>query len=574
MACSRGRYFALCAAALCWLGAAASAQMRIGADELSLHAAPYSPSAAGTIRTEVELVEVPAVVRDSKGTAVPGLRREDFEVFDEGKKQKISAFSVETLSRPAAAVETGLGAPSGKATPQAKPETPKRYVALVLDDLNTDFASLRRGKTAAEKFVAEGLAPGDMVGVFTTALSQSVRFTADVPALGAAIEAVTPHARYSDDLYTCPVIRAYEAYLIANHLDNELLKAKAAEMARCAHMSNMDSAMRATESKAEAIWENVRNNTGDTLRSIASIVGAMGAMPGQRLVLLTTGGFVSGGEEAELQRLTTAALHGGVVISALDLRGLYVLIPGGDAGTPKWARGMHPADIQVQARVEDAKDDGLAVLATGTGGRFIHNNNDLAEGLRRLGAVPEFLYVLGFVPSDAVRNGKYHELKVRLIGGRHGSVEARMGYYAPTKEPADDSARRGERDRILTGGESPDDVAARVAAEPGSSDTGPRVVTKAWIDVSRLNFGNKKDRRTQRLTVIAALFDAAGNFVVGRQAEAELALKNGSFEALSAAGLTVSLSLHAASGSYRLRVLVEEGLTGKRTAVGRALELH
>jgi len=62
--------------------------------------------------------------------------------------------------------------------------------------------------------------------------------------------------------------------------------------------------------------------------------------------------------------------------------------------------------------------------------------------------------------------------------------------------------------------------------------------------------------------------------VVGRQAEAELALKNGSFEALSAAGLTVSLSLHAAPGSYRLRVLVEEGLTGKRTVVGRALELR
>jgi len=565
----------LCAIALLSLSPALRAQMQIPADELSLHAAPYFPSpAAGILRSQVELVEVPAVVRDSNGIAIPNLTREDFEVLDSGKKQKISVFSVETFSQAGEPTEPIMSpAPYGTPTPQSKSEPPRRYIALVLDDLNTDVASLHRGKTAAEKFVSEALAPRDLVGVFTTALSQTVEFTADVPTLRQAIEAVMPHTRYSDELHECAPIRAYEAYLIANHQDPPLLRAKAGELMACHHMPP-DTALRTAEAKADAIWEHVSINTDDTLRSIAAVVAAISRMPGRRLVLLTSSGFISAGKEQELQALSSVALHHGVIVSGMDLRGLYTVMPGGDASTPKYARGMRMPEIQVQARVEDAKDDGMAMLASATGGSFFHNNNNLALGFHRLGAVPEVIYLLGFSPGEAVTDGKYHQLKVRLTGGHHGSVEARNGYYAPAKELPADLARRSDRDRILMGPDAPADVPARIIAEPGTSDTGPRVVARVWVDVSRLNFETKKDRRMQHLMVIAALLDNAGNFVVGRQALADLALRNRSFEALSLAGLTVSLSLHAPPGVYNLRVLAQEDLTGKRTAVSSSITLH
>jgi VWFA-related protein len=565
----------LCAVALLSLSPALPAQMQIPADELSLHAAPYFPSPApGTFRAQVELVEVPAVVRDSKGIAITNLTREDFEVLDSGRKQGISAFSVETFSRAGEPIEPVMGpAPDRTHTPQSKSEPPRRYIALVLDDLNTDFASLRRAQTAAGKFVSEALAPRDLVGVFTTALSQTVEFTADVPTLRQAIEAVKPHARYSDELHDCAPIRAYEAYLIANHQDPQLLRAKAGEFSACYHMT-ADEGLRAAQSRADAIWEHVSANTDGTLRSVAAVVAAVGKMPGQRLVLLTSTGFISGGKEQEIQALGSVALHNGVIVSGMDLRGLYAAMPGGDASMPKSARGMSMPEIQIQARVEDAKDDGMAMLASATGGSFFHNNNDLALGFHRLGAVPEVIYVLGFSPGGAVTGGKYHPLKVRLTNGQHGSVEARAGYYAPAKELPADVARRSDRDRILMGPDAPSDVPARIVAEPGAPDTGPRAVARVWIDVSRLNFETKKDRRMQQVTVIAALLDDAGNFVVGRQALAELALRNRSFEALSPAGLTVSLSLHAPPGVYNLRVLVEEDLTWKRTVVSSTITLH
>ncbi len=534
---------------------------------MSLHAAPYSPSgAAGVIRAQVELVEVPAVVRDSKGVAIAGLKREDFELFDTGKKQEISAFSEETLARAGTTIEPN---------PSAAPATAgarQRYVALVIDDLNTDPAGLKYGKDAAAKFVADALAPGDLVGIFTTALSQTVEFTADVTRLRQAIEAVALHNKYSDDLHTCPVIRGYEAYLIANHLDPGLLQAKAAEAAVCYHISVPDSAVRAAQARADAVWKQVEVNTHDTLRSLSAIVAATAKMPGQRLVLLASSGFVSGGSEQEFEKLARAALHTGVVISAIDLRGLSTVMPGGDSATPLMARGMHRPEIAVQSRIEDSKDDGMAVLASATGGRLFHNSNDLDLAFHRVGAVPEVLYVLGFAPAETARDGKYHPLKVQLVGGHRGSVEARVGYTAISKA-APQGSSQSNRDQLLLGTGSPSDIAAHVTAEPGTSDAGPRVVTKTWIDVSRLNFETRNARRTQTLTVIAALLDGGGNFVVGRQAVADLALKDNSFTALSAAGLTVSLSLHAPPGSYTLRVLVQEGLTGKMTAVSNSIRL-
>ena len=572
------------------LAAALSAQTPIGAGEMRLHASPYSPSPSpAVIRTQVELVEVPAVVRDSKGVAIPGLKREDFEIFDAGKKREISAFSVETFPR-AGAFEAAPSAAPGNASspavaPQPNSESRRRYIALVLDDLNTDFASLVYGKTAAKKFVSEALAPGDLVAIFTTALAQTVEFTNDVPELRRAIEAVEPHARYSDELHQCLVIQAYEAYLIANHLDNDLLNAKAAQFDQCQHINDHQAAVRAVEAMAEAIWENAGANTAATMRAIASVVSAVGKMPGERLVLLTSAGFLAEGQERELQALSTAALHAGVIVSAAQPMGLHAMIPSGDASRPSpsplmQGRGVQVAEIRVQSRVQDAKDDPLAMLASSTGGQFFHNNNDLALGLRRLGALPEVMYVLGFAPNDVVQDGKYHPLKVRLTGGRHDTVEARIGYYAPPRDapakeaPAVGQSRPPDRDRLLMSTDSPSGIAARITAEPGTSDTGPRVVAKAWIDVSRLNFERKKDRRTQKLTVIAALLDGAGNFVVGRQAVADLALKAPSFEALSATGLTVSLSLHAPPGAYNLRVLIQDTFTGKMTAVSNPVELH
>ncbi len=53
----------------------------------------YVPQDAHAIRVQSTMVEVNVVVRDAKGKTISGLKREDFEVYDQGKQQKISSFT-------------------------------------------------------------------------------------------------------------------------------------------------------------------------------------------------------------------------------------------------------------------------------------------------------------------------------------------------------------------------------------------------------------------------------------------------------------------------------------------------
>ena len=59
------------------------------APEMSSHDTP------ATFSAKVNLVMVPVVVRNAQGKAIGTLQKEDFQLFDKGKPQVISRFSVE-----------------------------------------------------------------------------------------------------------------------------------------------------------------------------------------------------------------------------------------------------------------------------------------------------------------------------------------------------------------------------------------------------------------------------------------------------------------------------------------------
>ena len=65
------------------------------------------------IRTRVDLVVVPVTVKGSNGVVATGLRRDDFAVFENGKRQVVTNFSVDPVPISAAIlVDTGLSVSS------------------------------------------------------------------------------------------------------------------------------------------------------------------------------------------------------------------------------------------------------------------------------------------------------------------------------------------------------------------------------------------------------------------------------------------------------------------------------
>ncbi|MGB7719737.1 MAG: VWA domain-containing protein [Bryobacteraceae bacterium] len=559
-------------AALAILGLAMA--QSVAPDEAHARTVPYVPPPKVTIRTEVDVVEVPVVVRDGQHRAVAGLTKNNFEVYDTGVRQTITAFSEQHFTSQA---DAGSGtkpaivaaAPAGAAEPKDEPRP--RYLALCFDDLNMDPLALKPVKEAAERFVKTALAPGDRVAVVTVAQQQDYEFTGDVPTLAEQIAKVTSHRRSTDDsVQQCLRIRPYEAYLIANRMDDELLKAKTGECSACYHAPCPPNQV---TSVSEAIWEHSLSNSKNTLRVLGGLVDGMAKLPGERMILLTSRGFLTGNLEADEDLLMAKALHAGVVINTLDAKGLSVIIPTGDASAP--AGWVLPSERVVETknaeRVAQAQDDGMAVLASGTGGAFYHNNNDLAHGFRVLGMVPETMYVLGFSPSGVAADGRFHSLKVRLAADKRYSLQARLGYAASSASAAVPSSPLSKLDSEAMASDTLADLPIRFTWEQWAGPPGITMV--AHLDLDRLHFEIRQGRRGQKLALVGVLRDSRGGFVMGKRSELDLNLTDATFAQLTKAGFTVSMTLEAPPGSYSARGVAQDALEGKLAAASGAIEV-
>ncbi len=494
-----------------------------------------------TLRTEVRVVEVPVVVRDSFLHAVSGLPRDDFEIYDNGKKQAITAFSVEHFI---ARGEAGDAGQPAAARPNSQPRP--RFLALCFDDLHLLPTILQPVKDAAKNFVRTGLAPGDQVVVVRTSRSENVKFTSDIPALIEEIEKVSaPPIAVTDDAERCPAhFDPHEAYRIAEHMDpgNEALHRKLAECGACYRFPCPEGLI---TSNAKAKWAHVRTATSSMLDEISSLVDGMAKLPGERIVVLTSGGFLTGTFEADVDRLMEKARHAEVVIDGLDARGLYLNASAGMAY------------------------DGMGVLASGTGGTFFHNNNNMDLGFRELGRLPATSYVLGFAPSGS--DGKFHSLKVRLAEKKGYSVEARLGYTAAAAIAESATSAASKLDGAAMASDTVADLPATFTWEQWS---GPPAITMiVHVDFNLLHFKPNGDRRSQRLAIVAVLSDSHGTFVTGKRSVLELNLKDSTFQQFAKSGFTTALTIKAPPGSYAVRAVAEDAMDGKLAAASSTVEV-
>src|ERR1700722_17255599 len=85
--CLPGCLKSLCVALTCL----ALAAQTLAPDEIHSQTVSYVPPSGLTLRAEVRVVEVPVAVRDNYFHTVAGLTREDFEIYDNGKKRAITA---------------------------------------------------------------------------------------------------------------------------------------------------------------------------------------------------------------------------------------------------------------------------------------------------------------------------------------------------------------------------------------------------------------------------------------------------------------------------------------------------
>jgi VWFA-related protein len=550
---------------LCLLATGLGAQTAIDTKEVSVRSSAYTLRLATALQVDATLVETNVVVRDGRGRAVPGLQRADFEIRDEGKKREIRSFVVQTAVHAGAPDATG---DSPGAAPSAANRTIRtRWVGLVFDDLNSAAADLVSARAAAVRFLKEGLQPGDQVAVFTTYGRQILPFTTDAAAVAAALDNLAPHAR-TPNRGTCPSMTPYEAYLIDNRQDPSVLAVKVSEARRCSFASP-GAVVQMVLAQASQIWEEVLQNSRNTLGALHDIVDFMGRLQGDRLVLAASSGFLSSTLEMEQDNLINRALHAGVVIDALDAKGLFTQTP------VESVPGMTQRSVTMQQSMgtspQMASNDALANLAYSTGGIFFHNNNDLTAGIRAMMA-PEVTYLIAFAPEGSP-DGKYHKIKVRVSTGQSVDVQARPGYMALA---AKKEARMEPRkiDAEVLAAEDHRDAPATFAVTAAGGEAAKTVSSVLHIDLQRLTLKEIHGVHSQKLTYIAALLDAQGNFVIGKEYQIDLALKESTLAQYLERGLNLTAQLQAPKGSYRLRAVLEVAGDGKMSSATLPVEIQ
>ena len=113
-------------------------------------------------QSKVTLIEVPVVVRDKKGKAVGTLRQEDFQLFDKGKLQAISKFSVEKSGGGKAIALAATPEAERAADDKEKGDAPPVIAPIISwACCSTTFTLTSRiwctPRKAAQKFVASSL---------------------------------------------------------------------------------------------------------------------------------------------------------------------------------------------------------------------------------------------------------------------------------------------------------------------------------------------------------------------------------------------------------------------------------
>ena len=510
----------------------ASAQTRGTApEEVRIASAIYSPPPL-TLSTQANLVELAVTVRDSKDRAVGGLLKDDFEVFDGGTRQTITVFDANAAAHAA---------------------SPARTLALFFDDTHAGAPALQKARDAAARFVAYEMQPGDHAGVFTTSGVETVDFTGDREALAAALARIRPHGNGARPGLTCPVLGEFEAYAIAHNFD-PAIKARAVMQAIACNcpQSGDDPECPArqpavVQNLAEILWDTYRVPSATALRVLEIVVRHLARAPGRRVLLLLSPGLLMDRMEKQSSAIVDAALRAQIVIHGIDAAGL------GFAGSR-------------QLVLEEA----MSNLSAATGGRLVHNSNDLFTAIQTAAADPESSYLLGFSPTRAPDDA-WHPLKVRLTTRGAHHVEARPGYFAAAARK--DSVQQ-RLDRIAAAHGTLTEFPATVAITHGPVQTGAFPIRiEIHVDAGALQFPTQQGRAVQQLTFVTVLEDASGAYVTGRQAVMDLALTPAKLAELKRDGIKARLTFHAPTGRYRLRSVVREAAGNRIAATTSDLQL-
>ncbi|OFW27549.1 MAG: hypothetical protein A3H27_13595 [Acidobacteria bacterium RIFCSPLOWO2_02_FULL_59_13] len=208
---------------------------------------PQSPPAELRLKVDVRLVRVVATVRDAKGRLVPHLGPEDFEIYEEGRPQRIALFEAET-------------------------DLPLS-IALLLDSSPSAAKEWNFVATSAGAFLRRVLRPSDQAAVYEFAgnVRRLANYTSQWPRLEGAIRGIQLSSGTS--LYDAIHRTAQEMEKLEGRKAMVVLSDGADTTSRRSYHEALEAALRAEAAIYSIAVIPIRSQSGRSTAGEHSLVG-------------------------------------------------------------------------------------------------------------------------------------------------------------------------------------------------------------------------------------------------------------------------------------------------------------
>jgi VWFA-related protein len=547
-------------------GVAASAQS----------ARPSPPAEGEVVRISTNLIQLDVSVTDKKGNPIPDLRADEVEIYENGKKQKVSNLSFVSSIRETGETLSKKGTPNlgiPVPTTELKTENVRRTIALVVDDLTLSFESAYYTRNALKKFVDQQMQEGDLVAIIRTGagMGSLQQFTSDKKLLYAAIERVKWNPMGTGGVGAFAAIEPTpleQSVAAGNVVSDEELEAER-------------NRINSGEDFRASIFAS------GTLGAIRYVINGMSRLPGRKSIIMFSDGFrmftrdeqgnSDGGMILELLRkLVDQANRASVVINTIDGRGLvYTGYTAADNVTDTSAEAMNRSMSDRSDQLFETQQ-GLAFLAEETGGLAIRNSNDLSGGVRKI-LNDQSYYLVAYEPEDETFDPgkvKFNKIAVRVTR-KDATVRTRSGFFniaTPEAKATDEKAATPFR-QIMDALSSPfarTGIQLRlnplVANDPKQ---GMYVKSYLHIDANDLKFADTPDgKKKATITIIAAAFGDSGVPVAQVSRSYGITVKPEGMKSILTDGFVYDFTFPMKNaGGFQYRVAIRDDQSG---AVGSA----
>ena len=375
---------------------------------------PQSP----TFSVRIDAVTMDVVVKDDQGRFIPDLRKDEFEIFEDGIKQEITSMTMSHGGRVTNVLVAAPAAPpEGIILPPVRrvADTSGRIFLLFVDDLHMQFQNSGRVRELFKKIGKNLIHEGDLFGVVSSGPSSiSIDMTYDRKRLDEAIEKMAGSGLKPSEIIKRGTGSEGPTELRHNaHVSFSVMREAMANLEKVHNRRKavvwvgegydlnpfQDSRLGLREGGSPFMQNdsNLRQNSPD---DSGSGQGLDPMIERQR----QSETFSDADLIMELAEITRAANRANTTIYTIDPRGL--------AGNSDIEEQVDPTEWAAYLR---KSQDSMRVLAEETGGVAVVNMNNFDKALKEIDNASSDYYVLGYYSSNPDQLRRRRQVDVKVV---------------------------------------------------------------------------------------------------------------------------------------------------------------